>query len=167
MFGDKCSITSLYYPVQYDDLKFQDSAYMGNIAASNAIWVETYGTRRKKGNVPKSTALHHIAPIDYNETSNNEDEEEIIGSDKELFDYQFHSDIPTSKKKTKNQLQNDVLLPSRLLLPTLNPQQNGKLNLRLLQKERKRGKYWNLMTRNLTIAFYWGTKERNKWMTWI
>ena len=78
MFGDKCSITSLYYPVQYDDLKFQDSAYMGNIAASNAIWVVTYGTRRKKGNVPKSTALRHIAPIDYNETSNNEDEEELV-----------------------------------------------------------------------------------------
>jgi len=72
---------------------------MGNIAASNAIWVVTYGTRRKKGNVPKSTALRNIAPIDYNEGSNNEDEEENIGSDEELFDYQFHSDIPTSKKK--------------------------------------------------------------------
>ena len=99
MFGDKCSITTLYYPVNNDDLKFQDSAYMGNIAASNAIWVETYGTRRKKGNVPKSTSLRHIAPIDYNEGSNNEDEDENIGSDEELFDYQFHSDIPTSSYK--------------------------------------------------------------------
>jgi hypothetical protein len=72
---------------------------MGNIAASNTIWVETYGSRRKKGNVPKSTALGHIAPIDYNEGSNNEDEEENIGSDEELFDYQFHSDIPTSSYK--------------------------------------------------------------------
>jgi hypothetical protein len=103
MFGDKCSITSLYYPVNNDDLKFQDSAYMGNIAASNAIWVETYGTRRKKGNVPKSTALHHIAPIDYNEGSNNEDKAENIGSDEELFDNQLHSDIPTSSyKKDQN-----------------------------------------------------------------
>ena len=75
MFGHKSSITSLHYPVVHDDLKFQDSAYMGNIAASNAIWVRTYGTRRKKGNVPKSTALSNIAPIDYNEESNNEYEE--------------------------------------------------------------------------------------------
>jgi hypothetical protein len=133
MFGDKCSITTLYYPVNNDDLKFQDSAYMGNIAASNAIWVETYGTRRKKGNVPKSTALCHIAPIDNNEGSNNEDEEENIGSDEKLFDYQFHSDIPTSSYK----------------------------------KDQKPTPKWNLMTQNLTIAFYWGTKDQNKWMTWI
>jgi hypothetical protein len=151
-----------------DDLKFQDSAYIGNIAASNPIWVETYGTRRKKGNVTKSTFLHNIAPIDYNEGSKIEDEEEDIGSDEELFDFQSHSNIPTSSyKKDQKPTPNDILLPSCLLLPSLNPQQNGKLNLRLLQKERKRGKYWNLMTRNLTIAFYWGTKERNKWMTWI
>ena len=99
MFGHKSSITSLHYPVVNDDLKFQDSAYMGNIAASNAIWVRTYGTRRKKGNVPKSTALHNIAPIDYNEESNNEYEEENKGSDEELFNYQFHPDIPTSSLK--------------------------------------------------------------------
>ena len=99
MFGHKSSITSLHYPVVNDDLKFQDSAYMGNIAASNAIWVRTYGTRRKKGNRKKSESLRHVAPIDYNEGSNNEYEEENIGSDEELFDYQFHSDIPTSKKK--------------------------------------------------------------------
>ena len=50
-----------------DDLKYQDSGIIGNIAASNAIWVETYGPRRKKGNVKKSASLRHVAPIDYND----------------------------------------------------------------------------------------------------
>ena len=85
--------------MSHDDLKYQDSGIIGNIVASNAIWAETYGTRRKKGNRKKSDSLRHVAPIDYNEGSNNEDEEENIGSDEELFDYQFHSDIPTSSYK--------------------------------------------------------------------
>ena len=120
MFGDKCSITTLYYPVNNDDLKFQDSAYMGNIAASNAICVETYGTRRKKGNRKKNDSLRHVAPIDYNEGSNEEDEEEVSGSDEEGFDYQFHSDIPISshkkdKKATPKRLSSSDPSPSSFL----------------------------------------------------
>ena len=90
--------------MSHDDLKYQDSGIIGNIAASNAIWVETYGTRRKKGNHKKTDSLRHVAPIDYNEGSNNEDEEENIGSDEKLFDYQFHSDIPTSSYKKDQKL---------------------------------------------------------------
>ena len=78
MFGDKSSISNPYYPMSQDDLKYQDSGIIGNIAASNAIWVETYGTRRKKGNRKKSDSLRHVAPIDYNEGSNEENEEEIF-----------------------------------------------------------------------------------------
>ena len=105
-----------------DDLKYQDSGIIGNIAASNAIWVETYGTRRKKGNRKKSDSLRHVAPIDYNERSNEENEEEIFGSDEEGFDYQFHSDIPTSshkkdKKATPKRLSSSEPSPSSFLKP--------------------------------------------------
>jgi hypothetical protein len=122
MFGKKCSITNVYYPMNADDLKFQDSGYIGNIAASNTIWVETYGTRRKKGNVKKSTSLRHIAPIDYNEGSTNENEEEDIRSDEEIFDYQFISDIPTSsykkdKKATPKRHSSSEPSPSSYLKP--------------------------------------------------
>lgn len=105
-----------------DDLKYQDSGIIGNIAASNAIWVETYGTRRKKGNRKKSDSLRHVAPIDYNEGSNEENEEEVFGSDEEGFDYQFHSDIPTSshkkdKKATPKRLSSSDPSPSSFLKP--------------------------------------------------
>ena len=122
MFGHKSSITSLHYPVVHDDLKFQDSAYMGNIAASNAIWVRTYGTRRKKGNVPKSTALRNIAPIKYNEESNDEYEDKNKGSDEELFNNQIHPDIPTSsltkdQKPTPKRRSSSEPSPSTSLKP--------------------------------------------------
>ena len=102
-----------------DDLKYQDSGIIGNIAASNAIWVETYGPRRKKGNVKKSASLRHVAPIDYNEGSNNEDEEEVLDLMRKASITNF---IPIFQllpiKKTKRQLKKDSLHPSRLLLPS-------------------------------------------------
>ena len=112
--------------MSHDDLKYQDSGIIGNIAASNAIWVETYGTRRKKGNRKKSDSLRHVAPIDYNEGSNEEDEEEVFGSDEEGFDYQFHSDIPTSshkkdKKATPKRLSSSDPSPSSCLKPAAKP----------------------------------------------
>ena len=108
--------------MSHDDLKYQDSGIIGNIAASNAIWVETYGTIRKKGNRKKSDFLRHVAPIDYNEGSNEENEEEVFGSDEEGFDYQFHSDIPTSshkkdKKATPKRLSSSDPSPSSFLKP--------------------------------------------------
>jgi hypothetical protein len=69
---------------------------MGNIAASNAIWVKSFGIQRRKGNTKKTTSnLRFMALINYNESSNEEEEEEVdveVGA----FQYQYHPNITTS-----------------------------------------------------------------------
>jgi hypothetical protein len=168
MFGEKSSISNPYYPMSHDDLKDQDSGIIGNIAASNAIWVETYGTRRKKGNRKKSDSLRHIAPIDYNEGSNEEDEEEVFGSDVEGFDYQFHSDIPISshkkdKKATPKRLSSSDPSPSSFLKPAAKP----KIKSEPAAKGKKKREILELIHSDSDDSLLLGEKNQSKWMTWI
>ena len=67
---------------------------MGNIAALNAIWVRSFGIQRRKGNTKKATSnLRFMAPINYNESSNEEEEVDVeVGE----FQYQYHPNITTS-----------------------------------------------------------------------
>jgi hypothetical protein len=160
MFGDKSSISNPYYPMSHDDLKYQDSGIIGNIAASNAIWVETYGTRRKKGNRKKSDSLRHVAPIDYNEGSNEEEEEEVFGSDEEGFDYQFHSDIPTSshkkdKKATPKRLSSSDPSPSSFLKPAAKP----KLKSEPAAKRKKKREILELLHSDSDDSLLLGKKK--------
>ena len=149
-----------------DDLKYQDSGIIGNIAASNAIWVETYGPRRKKGNVKKSASLRHVAPIDYNEGSNNE--EEVFRSDEEGFDYQFHSDIPTSshkkdKKATQKRLSSSEPSPSSFLKPPATP----KIKSEPAAKGKKKREILELLHSDSDNSLLLEKNKQSKWMTWI
>jgi hypothetical protein len=100
MFGKKCCVSTLFYPINPDDSRLQDSSYIGNIAASNAVWVKTFGNRRKKGNIKKATSLRNIALINYNEGSNDEDEEEDLEYEKDAA-YQYNTNIPTFSSYAK------------------------------------------------------------------
>jgi hypothetical protein len=73
---------------------------MGNIAASNAVWVNTFGTKRRKGNNKKpSSNLRRITPVDYNEGSN-DDEDEDIKEDSGI-PYQYKLKKATSSSSVK------------------------------------------------------------------
>jgi hypothetical protein len=90
MFGRKCAITTFYYPMAESKL----SAFMGNIAASNAIWVKSFGIKRRKGNTKKTTSnLRFMAPVNYNKSFNKEEEVDVeVGE----FQCQYHPNITTS-----------------------------------------------------------------------
>jgi hypothetical protein len=107
MLGKKCSVSELFYVINPDERKLLDSSYIGNIAASNAVWVITFGARRKKGNIKKTASLRNIAPVNYSEGSNDDDEEEYIEEEGGVA-YQYHTHIPnvsTFAKKLKTILK--------------------------------------------------------------
>jgi hypothetical protein len=66
-------MSALFYAINPDERKLLDSSYIGNIAASNAVWVMKFGTRRKKGNIKKIPSLRNITPITKKDTLLKED----------------------------------------------------------------------------------------------
>ncbi len=56
MFRRKCAITTFYYPMAESKLS-ENSTFMGNFAASNAIWVKSFGIKRRKGNTKKKLLI--------------------------------------------------------------------------------------------------------------
>jgi hypothetical protein len=64
MFEWKCAITPFYYHIPESQFKLsENSSFMGNIAALNAIWVRSFGIQRRKGNTKKATSnLRFMAP---------------------------------------------------------------------------------------------------------
>lgn len=120
--------------MNFSDTKLQDSSVIGNIAASNAVWVKTFGDRRKKGNIKKVSSLRQIAPINYNEGSNEEEEEEDYDiEEEEVTSDQYNTEFPTfsSYAKKKVLLQKAIHLHNYLLLLSVSQQQTNPLNLRL------------------------------------
>lgn len=113
--------------MNFSDAKLQDSSVIGNIAASNAVWVKTFGDRRKKGNIKKVSSLRQIAPINYNEGSNEEEEEEDYDiEEEEVTSDQYNTEFPTfssyAKKKSTTPKSHSPpqLSPSSLRKPTTN-----------------------------------------------
>ncbi len=93
---------NLFYPIDIESKFPQDSSYMGNIAASNAVWVNTFGTKRRKGNTKKlSSNLRRIAPVDCNEGSNDGEDEDIEEESGIPYQYQpKRAPSPSTVKKS-------------------------------------------------------------------
>ncbi len=75
---------------------------MGNIAASNAIWVNSFGIQRRKGNTKKATSnLRFMAPINYNENESSNEEEEDVNVEVGAFQYQYRPNKKPSSSFAK------------------------------------------------------------------
>lgn len=100
-FRRKCSTATHFYPINIESKHPQDSSYMGNIAASNAVWVNIFDTKRRKGNTKKpSFNLRMITPVDYNEGSNDDENGNI--EEESGITYQYPNKKPTSDSYATN-----------------------------------------------------------------
>jgi hypothetical protein len=105
----------------------------------------TFGTKRKKGNIKKTASLRNIAPINYNEGSNDDDEEEDVEEEGGVA-YQNNTDIPTvssyARKSSTTPKRHSSLAPFPSSLQ--NPHQKTPIKLDAAAKSQSKKKILDL-----------------------
>ncbi len=103
-----------------------------------------FGTKRREGNIKKTASLRNIAPINYNEGSNDNEEEEEDVEEEGGVAYQNNTDIPTvfsyARKSSTTPKRHSSLEPFPSSLQ--NPHQKRQLNLMLQQSHKVRKRFW-------------------------